>query len=187
MQKVRILAIDPGLMNLGWSVIDYNLNDNTKTILKYDTISGKTLLKSQKNLQAEFENRHLIVWELEPALIEIFTIYKPDYIVVEEPFAHIYIQAYAALVMVVQTVRTASKKVFTKDIFLIAPKEAKKAISSDGTSGKEAVQEAIKKDKSILLDETQLVDIPLTEHACDSIAVGIAFIQNQLPAVIASR
>ena len=184
---IRILAIDPGLTNFGWSLVEYDLKTNNKTVLRYGTITGKSLLKQQKDLQVEFEKRHIIVWELEPLLIEMILEMQPNYIVVEEPFAHIYIQAYAALVIVVQAVRTAARKTIGKDIYLIAPKEAKKAISNDGTAGKIAIQDAIANNLSITIKPCkQNTPEALTEHACDSIAVAVAFIQNQLLSILAS-
>jgi Holliday junction resolvasome RuvABC endonuclease subunit len=185
---IRVFAIDPGLTNLGWSLLEYDLRTNTKTVLRYGTITGKSLLKTQKEAQAHFEKRHLIVWELEPLLIEMFLDMAPEFIAVEEPFAHIYIQAYAALVIVVQAIRTASRKALGRDIYLIAPKEAKKAISNDGTANKDAVQDAINKNPSIIIKVCkQNTPEALTEHACDSIAVGVAFIQNQLLSILATR
>lgn len=186
-QPTLIMAIDPGLNNLGWSLIEYHSTTNQKNILRYGTIQGKTLLKNQREMQEQFEKRHIIVWELEPLLTEMILDMKPQYIVVEEPFAHIYIQAYVALVLVVQTIRTVARKTLGRDIYLIAPKEGKKAISNDGTSGKEAIQKAVLNNPSITIRQCkQNTDEQLSEHACDSIAVGIAFIQNQLPAIMAS-
>lgn len=185
---IRVLSFDPGLTNCGWNLIEYDLHTNNKIVLRYGTITGKSLLKQQKDMQQHFEKRHIIVWELEPLVMEMLTELTPDFVAVEEPFSHIYIQAYAALVIVVQAIRTAVKKVLGRDIYLIAPKEAKKAISNDGTSGKEAIQDAVAKNLSITI-KTCKQNTPegLTEHAYDSIAVGVAFIQNQLTSILAAR
>ena len=186
-QIIRIFSIDPGLTSLGWSIIEYNVTNNLKTVTRFGTITGKSLLKKQKDLQDVFEKRHIIVWELEPELTALVEAMKPQFIVVEEPFAHTYISAYVALVLVVHTVRTVARKTIGRDIYLIAPKEGKKAISNDGTSGKEAVQKAVMNDPTITIKKCkQNNEDELTEHACDSIAVGVAFIQNQLPAILAS-
>jgi len=184
----RILSIDPGLANCGYSLIEYDFSSNKKHVLRFGTITGKSLLKNQKEMQDRFEKRHIIVWELELLLIEMITDMKPDFVAVEEPFAHLYIQAYAALVIVVQSVRTAVRKTLGTDIYLIAPKEAKKAISQDGTSGKGAVEDAILNNPLITIKTNKQNKIEeITEHAYDSIAVGVAFIQNQLLSILASR
>ena len=184
--KIRVMAIDPGLQNLGYSFIDYDRKTNIKTVERYGTITGKSLLKNQKELQEHFEKRHIIVWELDPIIRNLILEYKPEYVVVEEPFAHIYIQAYAALVIVVQTIRTAVRHTLGRDIYLIAPKEAKKAVSSDGTSDKNTVLESIASNQYIIIKQCkQNKEEEYTEHAGDSIAVGIAFIQNQLPSILA--
>lgn len=184
----KILSIDPGLTACGYSLIEYDQSTNNKIVLRYGTILGKHLLKNQKEMQSHFEKRHIIVWELELLIIKMIEEMEPDFVVVEEPFAHIYIQAYAALVIVVQAIRTAVKKTLGSDIYLIAPKEAKKAISNDGTSGKEAVLIAIQKSPDISIKPSKSnTDENLTEHACDSIAIGVAFIQNQLISILAMR
>lgn len=184
---LRIMACDPGLANFGWSVIDYNLTTNVKTVLKYGTITGKSLIKAQKDLLPYFEKRHLILWELEPCLIALIREYEPHYIVSEAAFSHQFPQSYAALMLVIHTLRTAAKNTIGRDIHLIAPRESKKAVSDDGTSDKLAVRDAILANPTIIIRPDRHIPLEdaLSEHACDSIAAGIAFIQNQLPSVIA--
>lgn len=180
------MSIDPGLSNLGWSIIDYDRSTNIKTVERYGVITGKSLLKSRKDMQDHFEKRHIIVWELEPLIMEMVKDYGPEYVVVEEPFSHIHIQAYSALVIVVMAVRTAVRKTLGRDIYRIAPKEGKKAISNDGTATKEAVMDAIAANQYIIIKQHKHND-DMTEHAADSIAVGVAFIQNLLPSILASQ
>lgn len=183
---IRILSIDPGGMATGWAIIDYDIQTNLKTVERYGTITGKSLLKNQKDLQEHFEKRHIIVWELEPAIIEIMIEFSPQFVAVEEPFAHLYIQAYAALIIIVMAIRTAVRKTLGRDVYLIAPKEAKKAISKDGTASKDLVSESIAKNPYIIIKQSKHnKEEDLTEHAADAIAVGVAFIQNQLTSILA--
>lgn len=185
---IKILACDPGLSNFGWSLIEYDLTTDQKVILKCGTLTGKTLLKNQKEMQLKFEKRHIILWELEPVLIEMIKEFAPDYIVSESAFAHTFINSYAALVMVIQALRTAAMRAIGCDIYMIAPRESKKAVSADGTSDKESVQAAILRNPKITLKGNKHNPIEkLTEHAYDSIAAGVAFIQNHLPSVLASK
>lgn len=187
-RPIRILAFDPGLTSCGWSLIDYDLATNHKLVSKYGTILGKTLLKNQKQLQLQFEKRYIILWELEPLIMGMIRDMAPDYVVSESAYAHSFIQSYAALVMVIQTIRTAVMRTLGSDIYLIAPKESKKAISADGTSDKASVRAAIFSNTAITIRENKHTPLEeITEHACDAIAAGVAFIQNQLPTVLASK
>ncbi len=185
---IRLLNFDPGLTMMGWSLIEYDLITNHKTIVKQGTITGKTILKSRKDLQQTYEKKFIILWELEAILAEMMTEYDPDYVVSEDAFAHLFPQAFAALVLVIFAIRTAARKVLNKDIHLIAPRESKKAVSASGTSDKIAVQAAIGADPTIsfrTLKSSQGEEI--TEHAYDSIGAGIAFIQNHLPSILAAE
>ena len=184
---VRLYCADPGLQFFGYSILDYNLSTGHTTVIKCGTITGKSLVKQQKEMQARFEKRYIILWELEKLLQEHFLEYSPDYIVSESAFAHSFIQAYAALILVIQSIRTASMKTIGRDIYLIAPCESKKAVSSHGTANKESVQDAIFKNPQItILKNNKSTQETITEHAYDSIAAGIAFIHGHLPSILAS-
>ncbi|CAM6031535.1 unnamed protein product [Sphagnum compactum] len=93
-----------------------------------------------------------------------------------------------SLTMVIQTLRTASKIVTGKDIYLVAPRESKKAISSHGEASKDSVQEAVLADPTITIKSNKQNPVEkITEHVYDAIAHGVAFIRNHLPSVQASE
>jgi Holliday junction resolvasome RuvABC endonuclease subunit len=185
---IKTLNVDPGLTTLGWSMIEYDLDTNQKTVVKYGVITGKTLLKNQKEMQAKFAKRYIILWELEPILMDLIKEWQPDYVACESAYAHSFIESYAALVMVIQTLRTAVMRTLNQDIYLIAPREGKKAVSQDGTADKSSVQTAIFANPTITIRSSKHNPLDaISEHECDSIAVGVAFIQNQLPSILASK
>ena len=183
---IKVLACDPGITSFGYSLLEYNTSTGHTTVVKYGTITGKSLLKQQKELQDRFENKYIVLWELEKILMTMFAEYCPDHIVTESAFSHTFLQAYAALILVIQTIRTASMRTFGRDIYLIAPRESKKAVSDDGNANKQSVQDAIFRnpDISIKVSKNNQLD-GLTEHAYDSIAAGIAFIKGYLPSILA--
>ena len=182
---IKIFAADPGLTSFGYSFLEYNLTTGNININRFGTITGKSLLKQQKDLQNKFEKRYIILWELEKVLQEMFIELKPDFIISESAFSHTFIQSFAALTMVIQSIRTAAKNTIGKDIYLIAPRESKKAVSQDGTSNKKSVQDAIFKNPNIIIKNSKTTSLEtLTEHAYDSIAAGIAFINNHLPSIL---
>jgi len=182
---VTIMAFDPGLAACGWSLLQYDLTTGHITVLKCGTITGKALLKIEKGLQQRFEKRHIILWKLESLLTEMFSDYEPDYIVTEDAFMHRFVAAYAALVLVVQTIRTAAMRILDKPLYVIAPRESKKAISTDGNADKMTVQDAILRSPHITFRGPKFDEY--TEHTYDSIAAGIAFINNHLPAILVQK
>lgn len=181
---VRIFCADPGLTNFGWSLLEHNRATGHTTVVRCGTITGKSLVKQQKDMHPRFEKRYIILWELERVLQEMFSEMVPTHVVSESAFSHSFIQAYAALILVIQSIRTASMRALGRDIYLIAPCESKKAVSSYGNANKESVQDAIFKNPQItILKSTKTTADPITEHAYDSIAAGIAFIQGHLPSI----
>jgi Holliday junction resolvasome RuvABC endonuclease subunit len=183
---IRCLACDPGSVTFGWSLLEYDLTTGHVTVLKSGTILGKTLVKQQVKLQAQFEKRYIVLWELEKLLVEMITEFKPDYVVSESAFSHRFAQTFAVLTMVVQAIRTAAMRTLGRDIHLIAPRESKKAVSHNGAADKATVQDAIFNNPNITINVTKNNTIAdITEHAYDSIAAGMAFVQNYLPALIA--
>jgi len=185
---IRVFGADPSLLAFGWSVIDYDTATNHKTVIKYGTILGKTLLKNQKDMQSKFAKRYIILWELEQFLIALLQETSPDYVACEGAYSHLYIDSYAALVMVIQTLRTAVMKTCHDDIYIIAPRESKKAVSHDGNADKISVQDAIINNPTITIRTNKQNPVEkITEHTYDAIAAGIAFIQNQLPSALASK
>ena len=184
---IRIFCTDPGLTATGWSLLEYNLTTGHTEVIKSGTITGKSLLKQQPTLQDKFEKRYIVLWELEKYLQNMIIEFAPNYVVSESAFAHRFIQAYAALVLVIQTIRTATMRTLGQDIHLIAPRESKKAVSNSGTSDKTAVQDSIFNNPLISFkgskSSNQLPEI--SEHAYDSIAAGMAFIQIYLPSILA--
>ena len=181
---VTIMAFDPGLASCGWSVLQYELTTGHTTVLKCGTITGRSLLKIEPDMQKQFEKRHIILWKLEARLTEMFETHMPDYVVAEDAFMHRFVLAYAALVLVVQTIRTATMRTLNRPLFLIAPRESKKAISADGGADKSTVQEAILRNPAISFRSNKFDEY--TEHTYDSIAAGIAFITNHLPILLSA-
>jgi len=186
--SIRIFSCDPALTNFGYSLLEYNLTTGHTTVIKSGTITGKSLVKSQVALQKEFEKRHIVIWELERLLQSMIIEFKPDYVVSESAFSHRFVQVYAALMLVIQAIRTATMRTLGKDIHLIAPRESKKAVSHTGAAEKVTVQHAIFNNPNVTINETKTNSIAdMTEHAYDSIAAGLAFIQNYLPTLMASE
>lgn len=184
---IRIFCCDPGSQFFGWALLEYDLSTGRTTAVKYGTITGKSLLKQKTDLHPFFEKRALCLWALEEALTTMFEEMSPLYIVSESPFMHRFVQTFVVLTLIVQAIRTAARRTVGRDIYLIAPKESKQTISKSGTSDKQAVQDAIFNDPSIVIKNLKSNQAELTEHVYDGIAAGVTFIRNYLPAILAAE
>jgi Holliday junction resolvasome RuvABC endonuclease subunit len=185
----RIFSIDPGLRNLGWSVIDYNIKKGTETVYAYGTLTAKSLLKAKtdedKLVISEFGERYFVLSSLEIALNKMFSMYGPDYVCCEGAFAHKFIDAFSVLVLIIHLIRRLSHKHVKKNIVTIAPREVKKCISNSGGSDKDTVQYCVLNNKDIIIRDTKANPIKLlTEHEADAIAIGHTFIKIYLDDLI---
>jgi len=184
---VRILAFDPGLANCGWSLHEYNTKTGQDVVVQFGTILGRQAIKARKQMAGVFENRFIILCELKETVMNMLKEFTPDFVCHEGAFQHRYPDAYLALGLVIHTIREACYLVMGWDIYSVAPMEAKKAISTDGTANKDVVQKAVVSHPKITVkDRKQNPVADMTEHAADSIAIGWAFTQNQLATILAA-
>lgn len=184
---VTILAFDPGLAVLGWSVIEYNIKTGKIFVPKFGSILGSLALKNNKDLKGEFQNRFIILNTAEAEVITLINTYHPDYIVSESAFSHRFADAFAALVLVINMIRRSSYIVRRKDIFVIPPKEAKLHVAGKGDASKEEVYAAIINDSNIEIKSRKDKTVEnMSDHESDSIAIGITFIKTQLKTILST-
>jgi Holliday junction resolvasome RuvABC endonuclease subunit len=188
-RTIRIFCADPSITNFGWSLLDYELSSGHTTVVKSGTITGKSMLKQEAELKDLYESRYVVLWGIEKLLRDMIAEFKPDYVVSESAFQHRFPQAYAALVLVIQALRTATMHTLKRNIHLIAPKESKKVVGQSGSAAKMTVQDAIFNNPHITLRPARSNGQPpeISEHAYDSIAAGLAFIETYLPGILASE
>lgn len=176
------MAIDNGTNTVGLVIVDHDLRDGISKVIYAET------LVADKTAYSKYEGRLLLRGSL-PARLEVIRDFMddmldefdPDLVACESPFAHVHAHAYAAL--------TASMTVIDEAVYnyrpalefvSVSPGQAKRAvIKGKFKSEKEAIREAILKDKNITSDRE--VDLhSLDEHCIDAIAVARAVAIRQI-------
>ena len=181
---IKVLAFDPGLTAMGWSLLAYNTDTHNIMVLKYGTIYGKNALKTRKEMHGGFTKQFITLMAYESIVSDMIRNTAPDYISVEGAFMCRFPAAFAALSAVINVIRRCAHLVTNKDIHEIAPMESKKAASATGTASKSTVQEALLTNPDIDFKSKATDHLEdMTEHSADSIACGLAFIKNKLPTI----
>lgn len=175
----RVVGIDPGTENLGFSVLDLSLQDGSRTVTHVETLHSQKLLGMYRTEEDVHGTRTARLMALEDRLFLLFEQWQPHAICSEAPFMGRFPQAFAALTECVSYVRRA---VCRYDRYipleLVDPPTAKKAVGVTVKRGitKDDVTVAVAKLKLIFapgLDLTQF-----DEHQVD--AVAVAYYQSQI-------
>jgi Holliday junction resolvasome RuvABC endonuclease subunit len=174
---VKLLSFDPGLAHMGYSCSYYYPDSGKIEVVKHGTVEGAKLLKTRKDMLKEFSKQFTILTVYEEIISDLmmwFGPLGPDFTVSESPFQGQFAQTYAALTLVVNAIRRCSYALYLKDIYVIAPRESKKAITGGGGATKEEVATAVIDNKNIVITSNE----ELSEHIYDSIAAAYAFVKG---------
>jgi Holliday junction resolvasome RuvABC endonuclease subunit len=169
----RILAIDPGKDNTGISIIDVD-KENNPHITTVETLITDQLIKKYsylKELHGERFVKHLsLLYELNKYLVE----YEPHIVVSEDAYYNpMQFSAYASLKELIALFRKITFDHNPNIPFItIAASSVKKSMGVNGKDGdKELMRAALLKSK--VSYETFINVETLSEHAIDSIAIGL--------------
>lgn len=149
---MRILGIDPGYAIVGFGIIDNNMGENI--VVDYGVIETSKELVMPQRLDI-----------IENAINEIFDVYKPDCVAIEELF---YFRNQTTVIPVAEArgviLATCYKR--CKEIFEYTPLQIKQALTGQGRAEKAQVQFMT---KTIL----NLEKIPKPDDAADALAVAL--------------
>lgn len=174
---IKILAIDPGLTNTGWTLLEYDPSSGDVVVSKIGEFHpGPAADKSDHREETDrFSKRTISLALLRQTLTGIMLDEKPDYIVVEDIFFNPQRpMAHAALAMWHCVTRMTCYDVLNKPMEIIQTKIAKQEITGNGGNGKLSVQQSILSNPSIRF-KNKTVEMLMDEHSADAIAVGYAF------------
>ena len=177
---IKVLAIDPGLTNTGWALIEHDISTGVSTVTKMDEFHpGPTADKATYREETErFSKRTISLKLLRESLNAVLLDTQPDYIAVEDIFFNpTRPMAHAALAMWHCVTRMACLDMVNKPMEIIQTKIAKQEITGSGGNGKISVQQSILSCKDIKFKHKAL-EVSMTEHQADAIAVGYAFIRR---------
>jgi len=175
--KFKILAFDPGLTNLGYSLLEGSTSDGDLVVLKIGEIHpGPTVDRvAYKDDVEKFDKRTISLAYMREQVGLLIDKHKPDFICAEDIYINIHRpQAYGALCMVICVMRMFCRDYANKYLVTIPTKICKRETCGSGGGGKIGVQEALVNHKHIkFANEFDMMH--MTEHQADSIAVGYAF------------
>lgn len=178
---IRVLAIDPGLTNTGWSLLEYDIKSGKIVVSRLGDFhpaptAEKTIYRDQVN---KFSKRTISLKLLRESFQKIFLETKPQYVAIEDIFFNpTRPMAHAALAMWHCVARLAALDVLNEPVEIVPTKIAKQAITGRGDNGKFSVQQAIITNKDISFKAG--LESQMNEHCADSVAVGYAFITRNI-------
>ena len=176
---VNILAIDPGLNNLGIAI--YSIDCATRTICSIDAYSvvvAKLTENDYFDTETHGERLEKLV-KIREMFMTALGIYKPCTVVSEAPFYNpLRPGAYRALVEVIayleMTTLTFDNRI---PFYQISPQSVKQGVGVAGKKGKDPVAVAVSGIEPIM-SKLKPNLVGLTEHAVDAIAVGYSFLKQ---------
>lgn len=178
---IKLLGIDPGINNTGYSVGIFDPKTDVLVIKDYGVICANALTRKER--KADYETYRnvasLSVYadEIEKLLVQ----HKPDYVACESSFYNPRMpNAYLSLSLCIHTIKTVLYEKHRKLLNMIAPSEAKLAVAT-GLADKTVVQEAIHNRKDLIIKHTKAKPMEkMVEHEADSIAIMYAFAKGGL-------
>ena len=184
-RPLRVVGIDPGTENLGFSVLDLFLRTGAVEVAHSETLLGNKLMSEFRVEEKVHGARTARLMALENRLFDMFEEFQPHAICTESPFLGRFPQAFAALTECVSFVRRAVCRYDRyMPLEMVDPPTAKKAVGMTVKRGitKDDVTVAVSKlplqyAHGIVLGE-------LDEHEVDSIAVAYyqaKIFLNQIP------
>lgn len=173
-QFIRLCGIDPGISNLGISIIDLYSDD--RLIVNYsETLVGDNLINPKQFICEVFGKRYAKIVAITNGISDILQIYYPNIVISEAPFYNPHCpEAYAALVEVINMTKHTVFN-FNPSVYFetIDPSTIKKSMGVSGRSGDKDLMRMALLNKNIIYNNGINPAI-LSEHAIDSICVCIA-------------
>lgn len=176
---IRVLAIDPGLTNTGWVLLEYDTNTGIFVVSRQGEFhpaptADKALYREDTE---RFEKRTISLRLLREKLEELMHEVHPDYVVAEGIFFNpLRPTAHEALAMWHCVARLTCMDVLQKKLEVIPTKIAKRELTGSGGNGKITVQQVVLGCKDIVFKQKGM-ECAMTEHGADAIAVGYAFVK----------
>ena len=177
---IRVLAVDPGLTNTGWALMEYDVISGSVTIVELgDLHPGPAADKAEHRQEVnQFSKRTMTLKLLRNGLTDVMSRIQPDYVAVEDIFFNPQRpMAHAALAMWHCVTRLVCLDVIGKTMEVIPTKIAKQELTGSGGNGKISVQKCILLAEDIKFKPASL-ESQLSEHCADAIAVGYAFVKR---------
>lgn len=185
-----LLAMDPGLHNIGIACFHLKFDGDSVEILSIDaeTITSATVKKYSPHDPILQDEQFIIRQNMTRAVLEKVSQINPTYFVTETAFFNpTRPNSFAVLHSVITSILD-NILIYDSNVILgrLAPQQIKRSIGIAGEKGKEPVKEAISKVSEITAVLKQPLDT-LTEHAIDAVAVGYSYLTDILDFTIKEK
>ena len=157
MNKIRLIAIDPGIVITGFSILEFYKSQIN--LLAYGAIKPPKEEKIERRLMYLYDEASIIIRKFEPAVMAL-----------EDLFYSKNVKSAFILGQARSSIMLAGAK-SDLDIYHFAPRKIKQSVCGTGSATKEQIQFMV---MQILRLKTPPNPIDIT----DSMAVGICFINN---------
>ena len=153
---MRILGVDPGTVNLGYSVVE---GEGGMRFVDCGVISLSSRVPVEKRLSCLYDE-----------LTRIIAAYEPGEVAIEDPFIGSNVRSAFAIgrAQAVAILAAANRGL---PVYYYSPARVKQQITSYGQSDKQQVQHMVK-------IQLGLADLPEPSDAADALAVAICHIQQ---------
>jgi crossover junction endodeoxyribonuclease RuvC len=153
---MRILGVDPGTVNLGYSVVD---GEEEMYMVACGVISLSSRVPMEERLRSIYERMATIIAE-----------HKPNEVAIEDPFVGHNIRS-AFAVGRAQAIAILAAANQGLPIYYYSPAKIKQQITGYGQCDKQQIQEMVR-------IQLGLCDLPQPSDAADALAVAICHIQR---------
>lgn len=171
-EPLRVLSIDPGSYNTGFSHWTWDFEDPVYTLETAYTLKIPDSDKRYNSIRDVSNDRIARLFHLDDSLTGVIEEFRPHVVIAESNYMGKFADAFGALVECVAVIRNVLYRYDpTMPLLMVDPPSAKKAAGVVGKSkDKMDVYHALKKRNDIRWG----VDIDtLDEHSVDSVAIGL--------------
>ena len=176
-ETLTILAIDPGLHNIGLSVFQVGLNPSKILSISAETLKSTRVIDASGLDDDDFIERVHIRYSMRSAFRHYVESVNPSLVVSESPFFDRRKPGSFAILTEIMTglFDTVTEVNPMIRFSVLAPQLVKMVLGVAGQKGKDVVREAMRQTEPIMSVLQQPLD-HLDEHSVDSTAVGYAFL-----------
>lgn len=179
--EFKILAIDPGLNNIGVAI--FNIQANPLTILSIEALTLKEdKVLSYVPLDEDYVTERMVKrFRMVDGVLRFVKEVQPSVLVSESPFFNrLMPSSFAVLTEVITDIFNATLE-YNNNIRIatVEPLLVKHTLGVAGKKGKDVVREAMEKIDEVISVLNTPIDT-LDEHAIDAIGVGLTYFKRRL-------
>ncbi len=180
-ENFRLLALDPGSTNLGFSLLEHTFDSEIPLVIKAKTFKLNTNDHRYKELVALHGDKVVRLIMLRDVVLELLYEHKPHAMIIESNYMGRFANGFAALVECVSMMRSA---LFQYDPFVplyqVDPTTVKTNVGMKrikGTTKDDVKEHLIKSNK---VDWCGIDPLSLDEHTIDAVAIGTWYMNHAL-------